>query len=138
MTYVLDTNTISFFIRGEGNVDIHFKKEIIEAGNPYAIPYIVAYEIKRWLLDKPTKTLLSFAIQFDILFENIIDKAEMPGVVWEKAVEIYILLKQKGQLIGDADILIAAFCIVNGYTLVTDNINDFNRIAGLNIVNWKN
>jgi len=129
---------ISFFIRGEGNVDIHFKNEIIDAGNPYAIPYIVAYEIKRWLLDKPIKTLLSFAKQFDALFENVKDKAGMPGVVWEKAVEIYIMLKHIGQLIGNADILIAAYCIVNGHTLVTDNLNDFIRIEGLKIVNWKN
>jgi tRNA(fMet)-specific endonuclease VapC len=40
-------------------------------------------------------------------------------------------------VIGDADILIAAYCLVNDYTLVTNNTNDFNRIDGLKLVNWK-
>ena len=60
----------------------------------------------------------------------------MPIIVWNKAVEIYIALKQKGKLIKEADILIAAYCLVNGYTLITRNIKDFNRIDGLNFVNW--
>ena len=140
MIYALDTNTISFFLRGEGNVDKYFQKEIVEAGNPYVIPFIVYYEIRRWLLDKPTKGIRVFSQQFDILFGNMQKKAEMPYSVWEKAVDIYVLLKQKGLLIGDADILIAAYCIDNDYTLVTDNINinDFSRIDGLKFVNWKN
>ena len=138
MTYALDTNTISFFIRGEGNIDSYFQKEIIEDGNLYVIPFIVCYEIKRWLRDRPTKITRAFAEQFDFLFECVKNSAEMPGAVWDKAIDIYISLKQRGQLIGDADILIAAYCIVNGYTLVTDNVNDFARIDGIAIVNWKN
>jgi len=77
-------------------------------------------------------------MQFNALFENVKDKAEMPDAVWEKAVDIYIALKQKGQLTGDADILIAAYCIFYGYTLVTDNTGDFIRIDGLKLTNWKN
>ena len=37
----------------------------------------------------------------------------------------------------DGDIFIAAQCIVNDYTLVTDNTGDFERINGLKTVNWK-
>ena len=136
MTYALDTNTVSYFLRGEGNVDNCFTREIIQSGNPYAIPNIVAYEVKRWLLDRPTKQLQLFAQQFDLLFQNVQDKADMPAAIWEKGVEIYINLKRRGQLIGDADILIAAFCLVNDYTLVTSNTSDFARIDGLNLVNW--
>jgi len=137
MIYALDANTISFFLRGEGNVDSNFREKIVEAENPYVIPFIVAYEIRRWLLDRPTKLLKAFTLQFDALFESVKDKAEIPGAVWDKAVDIYIMLKQRGQLIEDADILIAAYCIHNGYTLVTDNIDDFLRIDGLELTNWK-
>jgi len=138
MIYALDANTISFFLRGEGNVVSSFREKIVEAGNRYVIPFIAAYEVRRWLLDRPTKRLRAFTLQFNALFENVKDKAEMPGVVWEKAADIYIALKQKGQLIGDADILIAAYCISNGYTLVSDNTDDFIRIDGLKLTNWKN
>jgi len=48
-------------------------------------------------------------------------------------------LVEKGTPIGnkDADIFIAAYCLNNGYTLVTDNTNDFERIEGLQVINWK-
>ena len=136
MTYVLDTNTVSYFLRGEGNVDNCFQKEVVSAGSPYAIPYIVAYEIWRWLQDKPTRKIKAFARQFDILFTNVQDEAEMSAGIWMKAADVYIDLKQKGQLIGDADILIAAYCLVKNCTLVTNNSSDFSRISGLNHVNW--
>ena len=136
MIYTLDTNTISYLLRGEGNIEKHFHREIIQAGNYYAIPLIVVFEIKRWLLDKPTKQLRDFAQQFDILFENVEEVAEMPIEVWDKAAEIYIALKQKGQLIKEADIIIAAFCLINSYTLATRNMKDFERIDGLKLVNW--
>jgi predicted nucleic acid-binding protein len=50
--------------------------------------------------------------------------------------EIYTSLKRKGQLINDADILIAG--IVKSYkaTLVTNNVMHFSRIEGLKIENW--
>ena len=34
------------------------------------------------------------------------------------------------------DILIAAFCVVNDYLLVTDNTKHFKDIDGLQFVNW--
>jgi tRNA(fMet)-specific endonuclease VapC len=134
--FCLDTNTISYFLRGEGNIDNHFQNEIIDGGNMYVIPYIVLYEIRRWLLDKPSRPIQIFAKQFDLLFENIQEMAEMPSKVWDKAASIYVSLKQKGQLIGDVDILIAAYCLVSDYVLVTRNTSDFKRIDGLKMVNW--
>ena len=136
MIYALDTNTISNLLRGEGNNERNFQQEIILAGNLYTIPHIVVFEIKRWLLDKPSKQLQDFAQNFNILFQSVENEADMPVAVWNKAAEIYIALKQKGQLIKDSDILIAAYCLVNGYTLATRNIKDFIRVDGLNLVNW--
>ena len=136
MTYALDTNTISFFLRGEGNVDYYFQKEIIEAGNLYVIPFIVKYEIRRWLIDKPTKAVINFAMHFELLFESVQNEAEISNDIWDKAADIYVALKQKGQLIGDADILIAAFCIEKNCTLVTRNTKHFVNIDDLSIVNW--
>ena len=136
MTYALDTNTVSYFLRGEGNVRHHYNKEILQAGNPYAIPSVVVYEINRWLLYKPDKDKKDFEREFNALFHNVRDTAKMSLDVWKKAAETYIQLKSNGQLIGDADILIAAYCLVNDYTLVTRNINDFERINGLKLINW--
>ena len=136
MTYTLDTNTISYFLRGEGNVRHYYDKEILQAGNPYAIPWIVVYEINRWLFYNPDKDKKNFEREFSALFYNVRYTAEMSLGVWKKAAKIYISLKSKGQLIGDADILIASYCLVNNYTLITRNISDFERIDGLKFNNW--
>jgi len=136
MTFVLDTNTISYLMRNEGNARQNYAKHILQGENSYAIPLIIIYETKRWLLYKPNKELKNFLKKFEILLDGAEDNAEMSSAVWEKAVDIYITLQSKGQLVGDADILIAAYCIVNDYTLVTRNAKDFARIDELKFVDW--
>ena len=45
-------------------------------------------------------------------------------------------LKQQGNIILDADIMIAAITIVNKLILVTNNEKHFIRIPNLNLENW--
>lgn len=47
--------------------------------------------------------------------------------------EIRAKLRKSGELIGNPDILIAATCIVNNFTLVTKNKRHFGRIKDLSI-----
>lgn len=42
----------------------------------------------------------------------------------------------RGQLIGDADILIAATALTHGLVLVTNNHAHYNRIGALTVRNW--
>jgi predicted nucleic acid-binding protein len=49
---------------------------------------------------------------------------------------LYASLSRQGALIEDADIFIAAFCLVNDYPLVTNNTRHFGRIAELTLVDW--
>ena len=136
MTYTLDTNTISYYLRGEGEVIKNLHKEIFEKGNIYAISHFSVYEIRRWLSYKPNSATRLYTAKFEALFQNTQHLAGMHIPVWEKAAEIYNDLRSRGQLIGDADIIIAAYCLVNNYTLVTRNIKDFSRIIGLQMVDW--
>ena len=48
-----------------------------------------------------------------------------------------ILAKSKGFYGQDQDKMIAAHCRSLGYTLVTDNIKDFQYIDGLEILTWR-
>ena len=52
------------------------------------------------------------------------------------AAEIYGRLHRAGQLVGDADILIAATCLENDCEIVTNNTSHFSRIPGLVVRNW--
>jgi len=45
-------------------------------------------------------------------------------------------LEQAGNIIGGNDLLIAAHAKVIGATLVTNNIREFERVAGLQVENW--
>ena len=132
MIYALDSNIVSFLLKKDSEVENYFK-EVVDKGYEYIIPPMVYYEVKRWLVVKNATAQLS-------RFENLCRftrEITMDVFSWNKAVEIYAALAPKGQLIGDGDILIAAYCLVNGYTLVTNNTRHFEHIDGLNLVNWK-
>ncbi len=52
------------------------------------------------------------------------------------AAEIYADLSKRGELIADADILIAASALVRGLGIVTNNEEHFKRIQNLHVENW--
>lgn len=45
-------------------------------------------------------------------------------------------LEVVGQVIGPYDLQIAAICLLHGFTLVTNNVGEFSRIAGLVVEDW--
>lgn len=51
--------------------------------------------------------------------------------VAQRAADIYGDLRQKGQLINDNDIFIAATALEHGLVLVSNNLNHFQRISSL-------
>jgi predicted nucleic acid-binding protein len=72
-------------------------------------------------------------------FERLCDMLgvdEMDVETLNKAAGIYAALKKVGRLIEDSDILIAASCIAHGHTLITNNTRHFERVDGLQFVNW--
>ena len=56
--------------------------------------------------------------------------------MWVKSAHIFVEMRKKSFTVGDDDIFIAAFCLLNGYTLVTRNVKDFENISGMKYVNW--
>ena len=132
MIYALDSNIISYLLKDDKQVQERFRAEI-DDGNIYTIPQLVYYEIKRGLFFINAQVKLKAFNE--LYYEGIMN--EMIITTWDKAVEIYIKLTNKGKLIDDADIFIAALCVVNNYILVTNNIRHFEDISDLNFVNWK-
>ena len=109
MIYALDTNTITFFLKE----DAHVKQQAdtaLDAGHELVIPKIVDYEVQRGLVARRMNKKLREYIAFrDTMAVGVISEA-----VWQKAVQVYASLSQQGKPIGDGDVLIAAFCLVNG------------------------
>jgi predicted nucleic acid-binding protein len=103
-----------------------------KSGARFIIPPFVHYEILRGLIIKP---IPKHEQAYGIICDNCTIE-DMPIDVWEQAAKIYADLYTKRFTVGDADIVIAAFCMINDYTLVTDNEKDFANIDGLKSVNW--
>jgi len=133
MIYALDSNIISYMLKEDADVIIRYR-QAFDDGIDFVIPPIVFYEVQRGLLAKKLNKRL---VKFNELCQKI-KQREFDMSVWQKAAQIYASLSQQGNLIDDADIFIAAFCIANGYTLITNNTRHFKHIYGLQFVNWKN
>jgi tRNA(fMet)-specific endonuclease VapC len=77
------------------------------------------------------RQLAAFERLWRVLGIVMIDQA-----VLDKAAEFYAELRASGQLIEDADLLIAAIALVHDMTLVTNNTAHFTRITGLQMEDW--
>lgn len=60
----------------------------------------------------------------------------LTDAVIDRGAYLYADLNRRGQLIGDADILIAATALEHGLVLATANVRHFSRISGLQIDDW--
>jgi predicted nucleic acid-binding protein len=104
----------------------------LEERHDIIIPPVAYYEIRRGFKRKTApakeKAFSIMCLQYPI--------GEMNIAAWERAADIYADSRLAGDNIEDSDILIAAFCIVNDYTLVTNNTRHFKDMKGLSFVDW--
>jgi len=134
MTYVLDTNIITAILKGNENVKRRAQQAIVE-GKEVFINGISYYEIKRGLLAAKAIAQLK---RFKLLCEKFGLALLDTQSIFDIAAEIYANLRQRGELIEDADILIASLTKTRDLILVSDD-TDFHRIQklkGLRIENW--
>ncbi|WP_293741228.1 type II toxin-antitoxin system VapC family toxin [uncultured Pedobacter sp.] len=127
--YLLDTNICIYFIKGKFN--LHEKIKAIGEENCFLSEVTLA-ELKFGVensihKENNRKNIEAFIAKFIILpifpVLNIYAK--------EKA-----RLKTKGRMLDDFDLLIGATAIFNNLTLVTKNVNDFERLDGVVIEDW--
>lgn len=70
---------------------------------------------------------------------NLTDVLYLDQTILDKAGEIYGVLKKKGLLPGEFDILIGATALIHGLTLVTNNEKHYQPLEkyfSLKICNW--
>lgn len=128
---LLDTNIITAFLKGNAAV-VERVAQYINVHERLTVSIISYYEILRGLKALGSKKKLQ-------AFEKFVNDCEVEELgisVMDNAAEIYVKLKNEGKLVEDADILIAATAMNNGFAVVTDNVKHFNRIKGLEVENW--
>lgn len=134
MIYALDTNIIIHYLKNTPSVHKNFNFAIMR-GDDLVISKIINYEMKRGfrVQGAPKKEAVYRELTESSGFCHILD---MDNNSWERAERIYADLYRKRLTAGELDILIAAFCIENNFTLVTNNSKHFKNIDGLIIEDW--
>jgi len=128
---LVDTDILSEFLRGT-EIVVDNAKKYLENYDSINFSIITYYEILNGLLYKDARKQLKRFSDFAEL--NKILPLTLSAT--RQAAEIYANLRKKGQPIGHTDCLIAGIALTNNLQLVTNNIDHFKRIKGLEIVNW--
>ena len=122
-------------------LSLYFKRHpiVVPAAQDYLLhnfvftfSVITRFEILRGM---KTRNASSQLMAFDSFCKNN-EIIELNDKIVVRAADIYSDLHRTGQLIGDADILIAATALENDMAVVTNNQTHFNRISGLTLLNW--
>ncbi len=128
--YLLDTNTLIYFFRGQGQVA---QRLLATPPAEVAVPTLVLYELELGLAksnqpERRRAQLDSFLSAVRVIpFGH--DEARA-------AARLRARLESRGEPIGPVDVLIAGTALSRHATLVTRNTREFARVDGLQLVNW--
>lgn len=128
--FVLDTNTLICFFKGQGRVA---ERLLSTPPAEVAVPAIVVYELEFGIAksSQPVKRRR----QLDDLLGAIsvwpFDRSAATA-----AASVRARLEATGDPIGSLDILIAGTALSNRAVLVTRNVREFKRVHSLAVANW--
>lgn len=128
---LLDTNILTAFLKTHSRVVGQMERYLDEVGRPN-ISIITYYELLRGLKELGNARKLAD-------FEDLVNHLQVRLLtrrVIGIAAGLYVGLRQRGEPLEDADILIAATALAYDLVLVTDNEQHFQRISELEISNW--
>ena len=129
--YLLDTN-ICIYIINRRPEEIYQKFKKIKLENVF-ISSITVSELYYGIFKSKQFEKNQSALSNFLSYLNILSFSNEDGIL---AGEIRKKLESSGKMIGPYDLLIASQSITNGFTLVTNNIKEFNRIEKIKIENW--
>ncbi len=131
MTYMLDTNIISYLIKNRdfGLID---KFEQMAEENTVGVSSITMAELFYGIKKKESKRL-------EIAVRELLYPLEKYSFDEDSALaygEIRTQLEKNGEIIGSYDMLIAAHAQSINAVLVTNNTKEFQRVLNLKIEDW--
>lgn len=128
--YSLDTNIVADLIRNPAGVVAQHLARVGEAR--VAVSIVVACEL-RFGAAKSGSARLARRVE-EIL--AAVETLSLEPPVDKAYASARRALEAKGTPIGPNDLLIAAQAKALGMTVVTDNLREFRRVPGLEVVNW--
>ncbi|MDO9145127.1 type II toxin-antitoxin system VapC family toxin [Rhodoferax sp.] len=134
MTYLLDTNIVSYFLR---DASATLSQRILDSSpDTLAISIISAGEL-RYGLSKlpPSRRATELAQRLSAVF-TAISVLPLPAEAAPHYGRTRAQLEAAGTPIGNNDLWIAAHALAKNMTLVTNNVGEFQRVQELMIENW--
>lgn len=132
MKYLLDTCTVSDFVKGQPNVLARIKAT---PPNLIAVSAVTAMEIGYGLaLNIERAKKLSPVLE---AFFSVVATIPFAEADAQAAAAIRAALKIQGQPIGAYDALIAGTGLARGMVVVTSNTGEFKRVSGLQTEDWR-
>jgi tRNA(fMet)-specific endonuclease VapC len=128
--YILDTNTVVYFFKGQGRV-----AERLTAVPPSAValPSVVLFELETGIAKSsdpgPRRVFLD-------RFLRAVRVLPFDASAARAAARTRAELEVRGAPIGPMDTLIAGTALSVGGALVTRNLRAFGRVPGLDVVDW--
>ncbi|MFM7226370.1 MAG: type II toxin-antitoxin system VapC family toxin [Betaproteobacteria bacterium] len=132
MRYLLDTCTVSDFVRGHPNV-----LQVMTQKDPavLSVSAITRMEIDFGLALNPARAAKLVPLLDD--FFSVVSTLGFELSDAEAAASVRASLQKRGRPVGAYDVLIAGTALARGLTVVTSNLSEFNRISGLRVENWR-
>jgi tRNA(fMet)-specific endonuclease VapC len=128
--YALDTNSLIYFFKGQGQVGAILRNK---QPQEVAIPSVVVYEVEVGIsrLAQPDKRRRAFE---DLL--RAVRILPFDEAAARASAQIRRALESAGTPIGPLDTLIAGSAFASSAILVTHNTREFGRVRGLRIEDW--
>jgi tRNA(fMet)-specific endonuclease VapC len=127
--FLLDTDSVSYALRGHGNVGDQIRSH---RPSEICISAITAAELRFGAERKASK-------QLHALIDAFIEGVEVEAFDQAAALEFGRLgniLAERGTPIGEFDVLIAAHAMTLRCVLVSNNVRHFSKVPGLIVENW--
>ena len=128
--FVLDTNVVIDYFKGRSKVA---ERLLAVPPRDIALPAIVAYDV--WVGVLGSQNAKRRQSQYE-QFLSVIEVIPFDSAISRRAAELRHTLARRGESIGPLDTLIAGTALACGAALVTRNVKEFGRVAGLDVVNW--
>ena len=128
MKYLIDTDTASYFIRGQEPL----RSKLLSKSNEWGISAITYFELAKYQFSTPNlETEEAIAL---FLMDVLVVPFDSADAL--EAGRLGVVLKNAGTPIGEPNTLIAGHALSLGATLISNNTKHFSRVPELQLENW--
>jgi tRNA(fMet)-specific endonuclease VapC len=130
---LLDTDILSEFLKQRNSAVNERGASYLQEHGQFTFSAFTRFEVRRGFLERQAVRQLG---RFDEFCRHSL-VLPVTDTVFDQACHLWVTARQGGHPCGDADLLIAATALVHRLTVSTGNVQHFDWIPNLKLVDWK-